>query len=152
MPEQITVSVDPDLAEMYRSASDDERRKLDLIINLRLRDAIESRRSLQDIMLEISRNAQERGMTPEILQSILDEECPALSLMRTSFLSFKWRHKSHCPKFLRKLIQFLAGIPERDKSRVSEIYESIIPVRASRPKLLPLSFFGLSATWSLLDG
>ena len=71
MPEQITVSVDPDLAEMYRSASDDERRKLDLIINLRLRDAIESRRSLQDIMLEISRNAQERGMTPEILQSIM---------------------------------------------------------------------------------
>lgn len=74
MPEQITVSVDPDLAEMHRSASDDERRKLDLIINLRLRDAIESRRSLQEIMLEISRNAQERGMTPEILQSILDEE------------------------------------------------------------------------------
>ena len=59
---------------MYRSASDDDRRKLDLIINLRLRDAIESRRSLQDIMLEISRNAQKRGVTPEILQSILDEE------------------------------------------------------------------------------
>ncbi len=74
MPEQITVSVDPDLADMYRSASDDDRRKLDLIINLRLRDAIESRRSLRDIMLEISRNAQKRGVTPEILQSILDEE------------------------------------------------------------------------------
>ena len=74
MPEQITVSVDPDLAEMYRSASEDERRKLDLIINLRLRDAIESRKSLQDIMLKISRNAQKRGLTPDILQSILDEE------------------------------------------------------------------------------
>ena len=74
MPEQISISVDPDLADMYRSASDDDRRKLDLIINLRLRDAIESRRSLQDIMLEISRNAQKRGVTPEILQSILDEE------------------------------------------------------------------------------
>ena len=72
--EQIIVSVDPDLADMYRSASDDDRRKLDLIINLRLRDAIESRRSLQDIMLEISRNAQRRGVTPEILQSVLDEE------------------------------------------------------------------------------
>lgn len=74
MPEQITISVDPDLADMYRSASDDERRKLDLIINLRLRNAIESRKSLQDIMLEISSNAQKRGLTPEILQSILDEE------------------------------------------------------------------------------
>ena len=74
MPEQITVSVDPDLADMYHSASDDERRKLDLIINLRLRDAIESRKSLHGIMLKISRNAQKRGLTPEILQSILDEE------------------------------------------------------------------------------
>ena len=74
MPEQITVSVDPDLADMYRSASDNERRKLDLIINLHLRDAIESKKSLQDIMLEISSNAQKRGLTPEILQSILDEE------------------------------------------------------------------------------
>ena len=30
--------------------------------------------SLRDTMLKISRNAQQRGLTPEILQSILDEE------------------------------------------------------------------------------
>ncbi len=45
MSEQITMSVDSNLANMYRSASDDERRKPDLIINLRLRDAIESKKS-----------------------------------------------------------------------------------------------------------
>ncbi len=74
MAEQITVSVDADVANLYRSASDNERRKLDLLVNLRLRDATESAKSLRDIMLEISRNAQRRGLTPEILQSILGEE------------------------------------------------------------------------------
>ena len=70
MAEQITVSVDSDVAKLYRSASDDERRKLDLLVNLRLRDATGSGKSLRDIMLEISRNAARRGLTPEILQSM----------------------------------------------------------------------------------
>ena len=74
MTEQITVSVDSDVANRYRSASNQERRKLDLLINLRLRDVTESEQSLRDTMLEISRNAQQRGLTPEILQAILDEE------------------------------------------------------------------------------
>ena len=74
MADQITVAVDPEVAEVYRSASDGERRKLDLLVNLRLREATESGRSLHAIMREISRDAQRRGLTPEILQSILDEE------------------------------------------------------------------------------
>ena len=74
MADLITVSVDSDVANAYRSASDSERRKLDLLINLRLRDATASGKSLREVMLEISRNAQQRGLTPEILQSILDEE------------------------------------------------------------------------------
>ncbi len=74
MTEQITVSVDSDVANLYRSASNNERRKLDLLVNLRLRDATESGKSLRNTMLEISRNAQRRGLTPDILQSILDEE------------------------------------------------------------------------------
>jgi len=73
MPDQITVSVDPDVAKAYRLASDDQRRKLDLLVNLRLRDATQSKSSLKDVMAEISRSAQQRGLTPEILQSILDE-------------------------------------------------------------------------------
>lgn len=73
MNDQITVSVDPDVADAYRAASDDDRRKLDLLVNLRLRDATRSKNSLKDVMLEISQNAQQRGLTPEILQAILDE-------------------------------------------------------------------------------
>jgi hypothetical protein len=74
MAERITVSVDSDVAKLYRSASDKERRKLDLLVNLCLRDATESGKSLRDTMLEVSRNAQRRGLTPEILQSILADE------------------------------------------------------------------------------
>ena len=74
MTEQITVSVDPNVARAYRAASDSERRKFDLLVNLRLREAISPRKSLMDIVEEIGRNAERRGLTPEILQSILDEE------------------------------------------------------------------------------
>lgn len=73
MSEQITVSVEADVADAYRAASDDERRKLDLLVNLRLRDATRSNASLSDVMREISESAQQRGLTPEILQSLLDE-------------------------------------------------------------------------------
>ena len=72
MAERITVSVDPDVADIYRSASDDDHRKLDLLINLRLREAAASRSSLRTLLLEISRDARRRGLTPEILQSIMD--------------------------------------------------------------------------------
>lgn len=65
---------DPDKTDGSRSASDDGRRKRDLLIDPRLRDATESRTSLRTIMEEISREAQRRGLTPEILRSILDEE------------------------------------------------------------------------------
>ena len=74
MTEQITVSVDPNVACVYRAASDSERRKLDLLVNLRLREVTNSRKPIQEVMAEISRNAQKRGLTPEILQSILGEE------------------------------------------------------------------------------
>lgn len=74
MAERITVSVDSDIARIYRSVSDTERRKLDLLLNLRLREAVTRGKSLKETMEEISGKAQRRGLTPEILQSILDEE------------------------------------------------------------------------------
>lgn len=74
MDNRITVSVDADVADAYRAVSDGDRRKLDLLINLRLREATHSKRTLRDIMQDISRNAQRRGLTPEILQSILKEK------------------------------------------------------------------------------
>jgi hypothetical protein len=71
--EEITIRVDPEAAEAYRSAPDDVRRKLDLLLSIRLHEALRPGRSLQEVMREISRKAQERGLTPEILESILHE-------------------------------------------------------------------------------
>lgn len=73
MADQITVSVDPDVAKLYRASSPDERRKLDLLVNLRLRDVASPGRSLEEVVREMSRNAQRRGLTEEALQSILAE-------------------------------------------------------------------------------
>jgi len=74
MTDQITISVDPVVANAYRLASSEDRRKLDLLVNLRLHDATRSKTSLKEVMLEISQNAQQRGLTPKILKTILDEQ------------------------------------------------------------------------------
>ena len=73
MTETITVAVDSEVAAAYRAASNVDRRKLDLLINLRLRDATRTEESLREVILEVSRQAQRRGLTPAILQDILDE-------------------------------------------------------------------------------
>jgi len=71
--EEITIRVDAEAARAYREAPDEQRRKLDLLMNLRLHDALRAGGSLKDLMRDISRKAQERGLTPEILESILRE-------------------------------------------------------------------------------
>jgi hypothetical protein len=71
--EEITIRVDPDAARAYRSASEQERRKFDLLLSLRLHDVLRTSGSLKELMQDISRKAQERGLTPEILESILNE-------------------------------------------------------------------------------
>jgi hypothetical protein len=68
--EEITVRVDADAARAYRAATAEERRKLDLLVSLRIHDALEARGSLQELMRDISRQAQARGLTPEILDAI----------------------------------------------------------------------------------
>ncbi len=69
----ITIHVDAEMAQAYESASQEERRKLDVLLNLKLREVTRKKRPLEEIMDEISRSAQERGLTPEILDSILNE-------------------------------------------------------------------------------
>jgi predicted amino acid racemase len=68
---EITIRVDPEAARAHRAASEQERRKLDILLSLRLHDALRPGRSLQEVMRDISRKARQRGLTPEILESIL---------------------------------------------------------------------------------
>ena len=71
--EEITIRVDPDAARAYRAAPEQERRKLDALLSLHLHDALRPENTLEQIMHELSRKAQDRGLTPEILESILHE-------------------------------------------------------------------------------
>jgi hypothetical protein len=71
--EEITIRVPSDDAKSYRESSPEERKKLDLLLAWRLHDALHVTESLEDVMDQMSHMAQERGLTPEILESILNE-------------------------------------------------------------------------------
>jgi len=70
---EITIRVDPEAARAYQSASETQRRKLDLLLSLRLSEATRSSESLERIMDQISQNAQARGLMPDILDEILKD-------------------------------------------------------------------------------
>jgi hypothetical protein len=74
MYQPITIHVDPDVAGAYLAASPEDRRKLDLLMSLRLQEATSPGRPLDEIMRDISREARSRGLTPEKLESLLDED------------------------------------------------------------------------------
>lgn len=70
----IQIRVTTEAAQAYETASDAEQRKLNALLSLKLSDVGRAQRPLEVVMNEISRKAQERGMTSEILESILNEQ------------------------------------------------------------------------------
>jgi hypothetical protein len=73
--ETISIEVDSDSARAFSAASAEERRKLELLLNLRLRELTSSPpRPLREIMDEIGAEAEERGLTPEKLDALLRDE------------------------------------------------------------------------------
>lgn len=70
----ISIEVDAEAARIFREAPADQQRKLQLLLDLRLRELTTRKvRPLEQIMDDIGREAAARGMTPEILDSILKE-------------------------------------------------------------------------------
>lgn len=72
--EQIIIQVDAQAARAFKSASTEERRKLEALLSIRLSEMTRTRESLKAIMDEISRKAEERGLTPESLKAMLNED------------------------------------------------------------------------------
>ena len=70
----IAIRVNAEVAKIFEAASEEQRRKLEALLSLKLSDAIRRKRPLEEVMNEMSRNAQARGLTPEILDSIIFEE------------------------------------------------------------------------------
>jgi hypothetical protein len=71
--QQITIHVDAVAAQAFLSASDEERRNLEALLSLQLLAATRTHAPLVGIMDEISQKVQERGLTAEELEPILNE-------------------------------------------------------------------------------
>ena len=68
----ITIPVDPQTAQVYNSAAPEERRRIQALLSLWLRElATGNSPSLQQVLDEVGRKAKARGLTPEMLDSLL---------------------------------------------------------------------------------
>ena len=71
----ISIEVDKEVASTFSQASADEKRKFQLLLNLRLKELIfNPNRPLLEIMDEIGCYSEAQGMTPELLESLLNEK------------------------------------------------------------------------------
>lgn len=70
----ITIPLDAQTARAYKSASPEERKKMEALVSLWLRAlAAGQYPSLQKVLDEIGQKAEVRGLTPEILESLLKD-------------------------------------------------------------------------------
>ena len=68
----ITIPLDPQTARAYDSASAEEKRKIQALLSLGLRElAAGEYPPLQQVLDEVGNKAKARGLTPEILDSLL---------------------------------------------------------------------------------
>ncbi len=73
--ESITINVDADAARTFAAAPPEERRKVELLLSLRLRELVQGPlRPLSEVMDEIGTEAEAKGLTRETLESLLREE------------------------------------------------------------------------------
>jgi Tfp pilus assembly ATPase PilU len=69
----ITIHVNAELARIFETVPEEQRRKMEALLSLKLSEVTCSKRSLEEVMSEISQKAQARGLSPEMLDSILGE-------------------------------------------------------------------------------
>ncbi|MGB3693715.1 MAG: hypothetical protein WA865_16295 [Spirulinaceae cyanobacterium] len=67
---RITIQVDEDIKTAFEKASPKMQQQLSSIVQLFFRENLHNQ-SLTEVMAKISDQAQQRGLTPEILQDIL---------------------------------------------------------------------------------
>ena len=71
----ISISVDEATALAYNQASAEEQKKIQILLRLRVNELFtQSDVSLQQVMDEIGAKAEARGLTPEILETLLRDE------------------------------------------------------------------------------
>jgi len=71
----ISIPVDAETACAYHMASPDYQKKIQVLLQLRLRELAElPTRSLVEIMNDIGAKAEVRGLTPEMLEALLHDD------------------------------------------------------------------------------
>lgn len=70
----IHMQLDDDAVRIYQKAPQTDKKKLNLLLSMWLREYGAPEMPLADLMDEISDSAQSRGLTPEILESLLNDE------------------------------------------------------------------------------
>jgi hypothetical protein len=71
----ITIPLDPQTARAYNSADPDQKRKIQALISLWLRELTSAENlPLEQILDEVGQKAKARGLAPEILDSLLKGE------------------------------------------------------------------------------
>jgi hypothetical protein len=75
--EEIVLKVPLDVAESYRKATDEEQAQIAARLSVMLRSRLTKEGAIAQLnrtMDDISEQAQARGLTPEILESILNDD------------------------------------------------------------------------------
>ncbi len=70
--ETISIQVDADVAKAFQSAQPEQQQKIQALVSFWLKRAMNLTK-LQTTMDRMSDEAEANGLTPEVLQSILDE-------------------------------------------------------------------------------
>jgi hypothetical protein len=68
----VSIPLDTDTAKIYEKAPQEDKKKIQILLSLWLREFDKPSISLDDLMDQVSRKARRRGLTPDILKSILD--------------------------------------------------------------------------------
>ena len=77
--QELTIRVDSEAAAIYRNADERQRQRYDTLLSFKLRSLAregnhaENVEKLLNTMDEIGAEAQRRGLTPQVLESILNE-------------------------------------------------------------------------------
>lgn len=68
----IAIQLDPEIAAAFQASTPEQQQKIKILINQWMRQALKIS-TLQNTMDKLSDEAEANGLTPEILQSILNE-------------------------------------------------------------------------------
>ncbi len=69
----IMVRVNAEVARAFEAASEEQQRKLEVLLSLKFGDGTRRKRPLEEVMSDITWSAKERGLTSEILNLISTE-------------------------------------------------------------------------------